>query len=104
MDMGSLDMGNLFALAAVVFIFGPALIVPVLAMTQKHRREMAMLELEKQRKSNEEILKQIEALRQEIAELRQTTTQFDMSLQANLENLLERVRALEASQHQVVRY
>lgn len=104
MDMGSLDIGNLVVLAAVVFIFGVALIVPVLAMTQKHRREMAMLELEKQRKSNEEILKQIEALRQEIAELRQTTTQFDMSLQANLENLLERVRALEASQHQVVRY
>jgi len=99
-----MDMGELIALMVVVFIFGPALIVPVLAITQKHRKEMAMLELEKRRKSNEEILKQIEALRQEIAELRQTTTQYDMSLQANLENLQERVRALEASQHQVVRY
>lgn len=48
--------------------------------------------------------KQIEALRKEITELRETTTQYDMSLQANLENLHARVRALEESQNQMVRY
>ena len=37
----------------------------------------------------------IDALRREIAELRQTATEYDLSLQANLENLQERVRALE---------
>ncbi|CUU01471.1 MAG: hypothetical protein N2045_09130 [Fimbriimonadales bacterium] len=97
-------MGDLIGLVAVVLIFGPALVIPLVAMTQKHRKEMLMLELEKRRQSNEEVLKQIEALRREIAELRETTTQYDMSLQANLENLQARVRALEESQNQVVRY
>ncbi len=91
-------MDELIALAAVVFIFGPALIVPVMAMVQKHRREMLRLELERGRHSNAELLKQIEALRQEIAELRRTTTEHSLSLQANLENLQERVRQLEQSQ------
>ncbi len=91
-------MGELIALAAVVFIFGPALIIPVMAMVQKHRREMLKLELERGKHSNAELLKQIEALRQEIAELRRTTTEHSLSLQENLENLQERVRQLEQSQ------
>lgn len=99
-----MDMGDLIGLVAVVCIFGPALIIPIVAMTQKHRKEMAQLELERRRASNQEVIQQIEALRQEIAELRQTTTQYDLSLQANLENLQERVRALEESLHQTVRY
>jgi polyhydroxyalkanoate synthesis regulator phasin len=41
------------------------------------------------------VIAQIEALRQELAQLRDTSTQYDMSLQANLEALQERVRALE---------
>lgn len=99
-----MDMGDLIGLVAVVCIFGPALIIPIVAMTQKHRKEMAQFELEKRRVSNEEIARQIEALRQEIAELRQTTTQYDLSLQANLENLQERVHALEENLHQTIRY
>lgn len=86
---------DLVALAAIVFIFGPALFIPITAMVLKHRKEMVQLELEKRRLNHQEIAKQIEALRQEIAHLRETSTQFDLSLQANLENLQERVRALE---------
>ncbi len=91
-------MGEIVAILAVTFIFGPALIIPIVAMVQKHRREMLMLELEKGKHSNAELLKQIEALKQEIAELRRTTTEHSLSLQANLENLLERVRQLEQAQ------
>ncbi len=97
-------MGELIALITVVLLFGPALIIPLVVVTQKHRKEMLMLELDKRRATSEEVLKQIEALRQEIAELRETATQYDMSLQANLENLQARVRALEESQNQIVRY
>jgi predicted nucleic acid-binding Zn-ribbon protein len=82
-------------LAAIVFIFGPALFLPITWMVLRHRKEMLQMELEKRRLSNQEVEKQIEALRAEIAALRETSTQYDMSLQANLENLQERVRALE---------
>ncbi len=88
-------MGELIGLVAVVLIFGPGIIIPVVAMVQKHRREMAQMELERTRLSNAEITQQIEALRKEIAELRHTTTEYDLSLQANLENLQQRVQSLE---------
>jgi len=86
---------DIVALAAIMFIFGPALFVPITAMVLKHRKEMLQMELEKRRLSNQEVAKQIEALRAEIAQLRETSTQYDLSLQANLENLQERVRTLE---------
>ena len=56
---------------------------------------MLQMELERRRLSNQEVIAQIEALRQELAQLRDTSTQYDMSLQANLEMLQERVRLLE---------
>ncbi|MGQ9656583.1 MAG: hypothetical protein ACUVV1_01625 [Fimbriimonadales bacterium] len=86
---------DIVALAAIVFIFGSALFVPIAAMVLKHRKEMLQMELEKGRLSNQELAAQIEALRQELAALRDTATQYDMSLQANLETLQERVRQLE---------
>ncbi|MCS7209290.1 MAG: hypothetical protein NZ874_06930 [Fimbriimonadales bacterium] len=94
---------DIVALAAIVFIFGPALFIPITAMVLKHRKEMLQMELEKRRLSNQEVAKQIEALRAEIAQLRETATQYDMSLQANLENLQERVRYLEQQLEQAAR-
>ncbi|MFN7016819.1 MAG: hypothetical protein ACK4P5_06625 [Fimbriimonadales bacterium] len=86
---------DIVALAVVIGIFGAGLLIPITAMVIKHRKEMMQLELEKRRLSNQEIAKQIEALREELAQLRETSTQYDLSLQANLESLQERVRHLE---------
>jgi TolA-binding protein len=88
-------MGELIGLVAVVLIFGPAIVIPVTAMVLKHRKEMVRMEIERRTTVNQEIVAQIEALRREIAELRRTSTEYDMSLQMNLENLQERVRTLE---------
>jgi predicted nucleic acid-binding Zn-ribbon protein len=71
------------------------LFMSITAMVLKHRKEMLQMELERRRLSNQEVVAQIEALRQELAQLRDTSTQYDMSLQANLEALQERVRMLE---------
>lgn len=90
-----IDLGELTGLVAVICIFGPAVIIPVTAMVLKHRKEMMKLEIERRTTVNQDVLAQIDALRREIAELRQTATEYDLSLQANLENLQERVRALE---------
>ncbi|MCS7065804.1 MAG: hypothetical protein NZL85_05950 [Fimbriimonadales bacterium] len=90
-----IDIGDLTGLVAVILIFGPAIIIPVTAMVLKHRKEMVKLEIERRTAVSQEVLAQLEVLRREIAELRQTSTEYDMSLQANLENLQERVRTLE---------
>jgi predicted RNase H-like nuclease (RuvC/YqgF family) len=96
-------MEELIPLAAVVFIFGPALFIPITAMVLKHRKEMLQMELERRRLSNQEVLAQIEALRNELTQLRDTSTQYDMSLQATLETLQERVRTLEQQLEERVR-
>jgi prefoldin subunit 5 len=88
-------MGELIGLVAVVLIFGPVIVIPVTAMVLKHRKEMVRMEIERRTTVNQEIVAQIEALRREIADLRRTSTEYDMSLQMNLENLQERVRTLE---------
>jgi sensor histidine kinase regulating citrate/malate metabolism len=88
-------MEDIVGLALIMCIVGPVLFVPITAMVLKHRKEMLEMELERRRLSNQEIVAQIEALRQELAQLRDTSTQYDMSLQANLEMLQERVRLLE---------
>jgi len=88
-------MEDIVRLALIVCIFGPMLFIPITAMVLKHRKEMIQMELERRRLSNQEVIAQIEALRQELAQLRDTSTQYDMSLQANLEMLQERVRMLE---------
>jgi sensor histidine kinase regulating citrate/malate metabolism len=88
-------MEDIVGLALIVCIVGPVLFVPITAMVLKHRKEMLQMELERRRLSNQEIVAQIEALRQELAQLRDTSTQYDMSLQMTLETLQERVRLLE---------
>jgi prefoldin subunit 5 len=47
---------------------------------------------------NDTLAEQLQALRNEMEALRRTTTEHQLSLQANLENLQERVRALETNQ------
>ncbi len=86
---------DIVALVVVLCIFGPALFVPITAMVLKHRKEMLEMELERRRLSNQEMAAQLDAIREEIAQLRDTSTQYDMSLQATLEALQERVRYLE---------
>lgn len=86
---------DIVALVVVLCIFGPALFVPITAMVLKHRKEMLEMELERRRLSNQQMAAQLDAIREEIAQLRDTSTQYDMSLQATLEALQERVRYLE---------
>jgi hypothetical protein len=76
-------MEDIVGLALIMCIVGPVLFVPITAMVLKHRKEMLQIELERRRLSNQEIVAQIEALRQELAQLRDTSTQYDMSLQMN---------------------
>jgi sensor histidine kinase regulating citrate/malate metabolism len=88
-------MEDIVGLALIMCIVGPVLFVPITAMVLKHRKEMLEMELERRRLSNQEVIAQIEAIRQELAQLRDTSTQYDMSLQMTLETLQERVRMLE---------
>ncbi len=76
--------------------------IPILAITggivqsilksQERRMEMR---LRAQQGQNEDVTRQIDALRAEVARLRDTSTQFDMSLEHSVERLEERVGRVE---------
>jgi uncharacterized coiled-coil DUF342 family protein len=82
---------GLIGTAAV--IFAPLLVIGLVQTLLEHRREMRQLGA-----GNDALAEQLQALRDEMEQLRRTTTEHHLSLQANLESLQERVRALEANQ------
>jgi cell division protein FtsB len=82
---------GLIGTAAV--IFAPLWVIGLVQILLEHRREMRQLGA-----GNDALAEQLQALRDELDALRRTTTEHHLSLQANLENLQERVRALEANQ------
>jgi hypothetical protein len=81
---------GLIGTAAV--IFAPFWFIGLIHTLLEHRREMRQLGA-----GNDALAEQLQALRDEMEQLRRTTTEHHLSLQANLENLQERVRALEAN-------
>jgi prefoldin subunit 5 len=82
-------------------IFAPLWFIAFVHTLLEHRREMRQLGA-----GNDALQQQLQALRNETEQLRRTTTEHHLSLQANLENLQERVRALEANQesHTALRF
>jgi uncharacterized coiled-coil DUF342 family protein len=74
-------------------IFAPLWVIGLVQTLLEYRREMRQLGA-----GNDALAEQLQALRDEMEQLRRTTTEHHLSLQANLESLQERVRALEANQ------
>ncbi|MDW8107602.1 MAG: hypothetical protein RMK45_08995 [Armatimonadota bacterium] len=86
---------GLVGAASVVFV--PLWLVGLLHTILEHRREM------RKQANLQEVLQQVQALREELSALRETTTAHQMSLQTQLERLQERIQALESEQHQALR-
>lgn len=76
--------------ASVIFL--PMWLIAALQTALEHRRAM------RQQARTEEVLQQLQALREELNALRTTSTEHHLSLQAQVDNLHERIRALEAEQ------
>ena len=82
----------LIPITAIVFGIGSSIIKSVLR-SQERRLEMR---LQTQQGQNDVVTQQLAALRAEIAALRDTSTQFDMSLENTVQRLEERVSRIEA--------
>ena len=67
-------------------------IIQSILKSQERRMEMR---LNAQQGKNEDVTHQIDGLRAEVAGLRDTSTQFDMSLEHSVERLEERVGRIE---------
>jgi cell division protein FtsI/penicillin-binding protein 2 len=83
------------AAMTVIIIFGMILGVGAIAIVTEHLQKMAQIKARGQQRGNEEIVKAVEMLRREVAQLRDTTTQYDVSFDAALQRLESRVANLE---------
>ena len=89
MDAGILAL--FIPIVAIVLGVGGGIVQSVLK-SQERRMEMR---LQAQQGQSEDATRQIDALRAEVARLRDTSTQFDMSLEHSVDRLEERVGRIE---------
>jgi chromosome segregation ATPase len=92
-------MHDMQGVLAIFFLFGtPFAVVAALTfrMYLKHQAEMLDRKLLAQSLLTGQTQSEISALRQELAQLRDTSTQYDVSLQHSLEELQHRVATIEA--------
>ena len=84
-------MGELIGLVAVVMIFG----IPISAIVTSHFRELARMKMNRDNQQDQAVLNELQAVKQQIEQLRDTTTQYDMSFDTALQRLESRMTHLE---------
>jgi hypothetical protein len=81
----------LFVLALMALIFS----IPLVAIITEHRRKLAELRLKARAAPEDQTLAKIQDLTRQIADLRSTAMEFDLSFDAALERLESRMGHLE---------
>jgi hypothetical protein len=87
-----MDPGEFIGLIAVICIFG---IIPVSGIWTSHRRKMLELQLRLRNEGSSSLQAEVEALRQEVRNLRDTTMQYDLSFDTALQRMEQRVEGIE---------
>ena len=83
-------MGEIIGLVAVVLIFG----IPFAAIFAEHKRKMAEMGM-KQGGANSSVISEIQELKRQIEELRDTTTRYDISFDSALQRMESRMNHME---------
>ena len=84
--------GEFIGLVAVAGAFG----IPIIAVWTSHLRKIAEIKASGVRSGDNSLRQEVEALRAEVASLRDTTTKFDLSFDSQLTQLETRVERGEA--------
>jgi hypothetical protein len=81
----------------IVALFGVALLfgIPLSAIWTQHRQKMLELQLRLHNHGDANLRNEIEALRQEVRQLRETTMQYDLSFDTALQRMEGRTEGLE---------
>ena len=83
--------GDVTGFLAVLLLFG----IPITAIVTSHFRKMAELKMQHGQRADENVLGAIRELKEQFNELRDTTTKYDMSFDAALQRIENRVNHLE---------
>ena len=77
-----------------------ALCIPIVAIVTEHQRKVLELKLRLKGEVPKELQAELAELKNQVAELRDTTTKFDMSFDAAISRLEERVDRVEGRQYE----
>lgn len=86
-------MEHLTGMIAVLCVFG----IPLSAIWTSHRRKVLALQLQLRGQGDNGLRSELEALRQEVRSLRDTSTQYDLSFDTALQRMEQRVVGVERS-------
>lgn len=87
--------GEFIGLVSVVLIFG----IPIISIWTTHQRKMLEMKLQLQNKGDVGVRAELEALRQEVRSLRDTSMQYDLSFDSALQRMEQRVERIERGAH-----
>jgi hypothetical protein len=76
---------------AILAVFG----IPIIAILTSHQQKMAQLRAQSSQATDAKVLEELQSLKQQMAELRDTTTRYDMSFDAALQRIESRVGNVE---------
>jgi hypothetical protein len=82
---------ELIAIVAILAVFG----IPIIAILTSHQQKMAQLRAQSSQATDAKVLEELQSLKQQMAELRDTTTRYDMSFDAALQRIESRVGNVE---------
>src|SRR5437879_2435429 len=86
-----MNLGELTGLVAVTMIFG----IPIVAVLTAHHRKLVEMKLQRGHNASDSVIGEIRQLREQMSELRDTTTKYDVSFDSALQRIESRVGGLE---------
>jgi hypothetical protein len=89
--------GEVIGLVAVLCIFG----IPLSAIWTAHRQKVLEMQMRLRNEGDAGVHAAIDALREEVRALRDTTTQYDLSFDTALQRMERRVEGLERRVHEM---
>src|SRR5437762_2626724 len=84
-------MGEIIGLVAVVLIFG----IPIVKIWTDHQRKVLEMKLQLKNHGDTGLRGELEALRDEVRSLRDTSMQYDLSFDTALQRMEQRVEGIE---------
>jgi hypothetical protein len=89
--------GEILGMIAILGAFG----IPIVAIWTGHRQKIVEMQLKMRQQGDASVHASIEALRQEVQQLKDTTMQYDLSFDNALQRMEQRVEGVERRVNEV---
>ena len=86
-----MNLGPIIGLISVILVFS----IPIVAILSEHKRKMLEMKLKVGNQGDSGLRAEVDALREEVRSLRDTSMQYDLSFDTALQRMEQRVERME---------